>query len=209
MTAQSVPAAPPLTRREFLYYLWAASMALFLAESGGAVVWFAVPRFKTGEFGGVFIVPLAALPAPDGAPQAMEAGRFWLVNVGAQAVGDPRHPKGYATQPGVLALYKVCVHLGCLYQWIPTNDMFECPCHGSHYLKDGTRVHQPATRDLDRFVIRALDAQGRVLAETQAGNADHDPGAGMPLVLPLGAARLEVDTGQRIYGKRNVTPNMA
>jgi len=46
--ASAAPSVPPMTRREFLYYIWAASMALFLAEAGGAIVWFAVPRFKAG-----------------------------------------------------------------------------------------------------------------------------------------------------------------
>ena len=37
---------PPLTRREFLYYLWGSSMAVFLAGAGGVSIWFALPRFR-------------------------------------------------------------------------------------------------------------------------------------------------------------------
>jgi cytochrome b6-f complex iron-sulfur subunit len=98
----------------------------------------------------------------------------------------------------VLALYKVCVHLGCLYTWKPVTDRFECPCHGSKYLKDGVRVHRPASRDLDRFVVRALDEAGNVLAET---------GAGQPLGLPAGTAKLQVDTGVRFQGRANTGPD--
>lgn len=203
MAAVTHPSPPTLSRREFLYYVWAASMALFLAESGGAVLWFAVPRFKPGEFGGLFKLDLGTLPPPDSAPQPFDAGRFWLVNVGPRSAVDPRHPTGQASQPGVLALYKVCVHLGCLYTWKPTNDRFECPCHGSKYLKDGARVHGPASRNLDRFVVRALDADGKVLAETTQGDASRDPAAGAPLVLPPGTAALQVDTGRRVIGRSN------
>jgi cytochrome b6-f complex iron-sulfur subunit len=198
--------APAMTRREFLYYVWAASMALFLAEGGGAVVWFAVPRFKAGEFGGVFSVDLAKLPPPDAAPAAFDAGRFWLVNVGPGTVADPRHPAGQGSRPGVLAIYKVCVHLGCLYDWKAVNNRFECPCHGSKYLKDGTRVHGPASRNLDRFVVRALDAAGQVLAETTRGDANHEPAAGAALDLPAGTAALQIDTSLRVKGRDSGGP---
>src|SRR5207237_10715876 len=94
--ATRVATPPSMSRREFLYYVWAASMALFLAEGGGAVLWFAVPRFKPGEFGGVFRLDLGKLPPPDGAPVAFDAGRFWLVNVGTDTEADPRHSAGQA-----------------------------------------------------------------------------------------------------------------
>jgi len=128
------------------------------------------------------------------------------VNVGPQAADDPRHPAGQDSQPGVLALYKVCVHLGCLYAWKPTNDRFECPCHGSRYLKDGARVHGPAARNLDRFVVQALDADGKVLAATPQGDANKDPRAGAPLVLPPGTAVLQIDTGKRVKGRDSSGP---
>jgi cytochrome b6-f complex iron-sulfur subunit len=54
-----------LTRRGFLYYIWGASMTLALAGSGGALLWFAFPRFREGEFGGVFTLPMSGLPARD------------------------------------------------------------------------------------------------------------------------------------------------
>ena len=198
---------PHVSRREFLYYIWASSLALFMAEAGGAILWFAYPRLKAGELGGRFTIKVDELPPPDSAPKAYDAGRFWLVNVDQAAAADPRHPSGFAPQPGVVALYKICVHLGCLYQWKPTNDRFECPCHGSKYLKDGTRVHRPATRNLDRFLIRAVDAEGKVLAETKTGEADADPSVGGPMALPPGTVALQVDTGKRIQGRRNDGPN--
>ena len=201
-------AQPSLSRREFLYYIWASSMALLMAEAGGTILWFAYPRFKAGEFGGTFTIDVKDLPTPGSAPQAYDAGRFWLVHVDEAAVTDPRHLGGFETRPGLLALYKICVHLGCLYRWMPGNNRFECPCHGSKYLRDGTRVRRPANRNLDRFVIRALDTEGKVLAETQAGDVDADPTVGQPIPLPAGTAALQVDTGKRIQGRRNSGPDM-
>jgi Rieske Fe-S protein len=72
-------------------------MALFMAEMGGAIFLYALPRFKAGEFGGTFSVPASSLPQPGSAPLANQEGRFWLCN----------------TKDGVYAIYKVCTHLGC------------------------------------------------------------------------------------------------
>jgi cytochrome b6-f complex iron-sulfur subunit len=194
-----------MTRREFLYYVWGASMALFMAEMSGALVWFALPRFRAGEFGGVFTLEVSAIPQPDSGPKDFPDGRFWLTNLGSKDVADPRQPKDYPgwVQPGLVAIYKVCVHLGCLYKWVPTNNRFECPCHGSKYLSSGLRVDGPARRNLDRFIIRALDANGNELAKTPSGNPDSDPTAGAPLTLPSGTAKIEIDTGKRMQGASN------
>jgi len=192
-------------------------MALFLAETGGAILWFAVPRFKAGEFGGVFTLDPADVPPMDSGPVAFDAGRFWLVNNGNKEIAhlygqDPQHavPNGdilktdYPQKPGVKALYKVCVHLGCLYKWVPTNDRFECPCHGSKYLPTGIRVDGPARRNLDVFVIQVVDASGKVLAETKAEEGSLQGGA-VDVSQP-GAAKLLINTGKRIVGAPNSRP---
>jgi cytochrome b6-f complex iron-sulfur subunit len=192
----------PMTRREFLYYIWAASMALFMAETGGAILWFAVPRFKAGEFGGIFEIDIGMLPPPDSGPMSFDAGRFWLVNLGDKDVNDPRQPKDWPQTKGVKALYKICVHLGCLYKWVPTNDRFECPCHGSKYLPTGSRVDGPARRNLDVFLIEAVDANGNVLARTEATHGNLEGSA----IDVTNAARLRVNTGKRIVGDANTRP---
>ncbi|MCC7362296.1 MAG: Rieske 2Fe-2S domain-containing protein [Anaerolineales bacterium] len=207
-TAKTPPSVAPMSRREFLYYIWAASMALFLAETGGAILWFAVPRFKAGEFGGVFELDVTAVPAPDSDPVSYDAGRFWLVNIGQgdidrQYSEHPQTQTDYPQTQGVKALYKICVHLGCLYKWVPTNHRFECPCHGSKYLPTGIRVDGPARRNLDVFIVQAVDANGSVLAQTEAlaGNLE-----GSAVTLPSGTAKLRIDTGKRIVGEVNSKP---
>lgn len=206
-TQPTATAVAPMTRREFLYYIWAASMALFLAETGGAILWFAVPRFKAGEFGGIFELLVGEVPPPDSNPASFDAGRFWLVNVGQATVERQlsEHPGTavYNPTPGVKALYKVCVHLGCLYKWVPTNARYECPCHGSKYLPTGARTDGPARRNLDVFVIEAIDDAGQVLAVTQAQMGNEE---GSAIVIPPGATRLRVNTGRRIPGAGNSAP---
>ena len=193
--------SPALTRREFLYYAWASSMAVFLAGVGGATIWFARPRFREGEFGGVFIIPIEDIPAPDTNPKEFAEGRFWLVNIGDQTLNDPRQPEEYELDPGIRVLYKVCVHLGCLYKWVSINDRFECPCHGSKYLKSDARIDGPARRNLDQFLMQVVDASGNVLVQTEATWPGNREGSTLP--IPTGAVALRIDTGQLMNGAPN------
>jgi cytochrome b6-f complex iron-sulfur subunit len=197
------PDALPLSRREFLYYLWGASTAVFLAGAGGATIWFALPRFREGEFGGKFTLSIDQIPGPDSAPKEFAEGRFWLVNIGPAVEADPRRPSVYPQQTGVKALYKVCVHLGCLYKWVDTNDRFECPCHGSKYLKSGARIDGPARRNLDVFIVEAVDDSGTVLGRTEPAMGTLE---GTALQIPPQATALRIDTGRRIDGALNSKP---
>lgn len=147
------PPAKPITRREFLNYAWGAALAVVLVEAGAASFFFAMPRFKEGEFGGVF--PLgsgASMPPVDGPPVRNLDGQFWLSN----------------DTDGVRALYRVCTHLGCLYEWKDQTFRFECPCHGSKFQKGGQFIEGPAPRSLDQFKMQML-VNGQVAAETTTG----------------------------------------
>jgi cytochrome b6-f complex iron-sulfur subunit len=142
-----VPTLTPqeMNRREFLTYAWGAALGILAIESGVAVFEFLYPRFRAGEFGGDFTLPLSDVPDKSAAPKPYTAGKFWLVQT---QEGEPR------------ALYMVCVHLGCLYKWEPSNIRFECPCHGSKYSHDGYYIEGPAPRSLDSF---QTDVQGNDL----------------------------------------------
>lgn len=169
--------ALPVSRREFLYYIWGASMVMLLGAAGGMVLWFALPRFRQGEFGGDFIISADQLPEPTEPPQDNPQGRFWLTNTG----------------DGVLALYKVCTHLGCLYKWVDANERFECPCHGSKFHANGLYIEGPAPRGLDRFEVTLVMADGTELVSGDEANPIQQ--------VDLAQVReLIVHTGQRVRG---------
>ncbi|MBI1878758.1 MAG: ubiquinol-cytochrome c reductase iron-sulfur subunit [Chloroflexi bacterium] len=180
-----------ITRREFLNYAWLASLALFTVETVGLSLWFAFPNFQEGQFGGKFPIGAAqdALPEVNSGPKPYTEGKFWLINVDTEVNGEPRK--------GVLAIYKVCTHLGCLYEWVPMTNRFECPCHGSKFQLSGDYIAGPARRNLDRFVIQAVGPDGSILAETDAD--------GNPLEIN-GDETLVIDTGRRILGHPVLTP---
>ncbi len=164
----------PVNRREFLTYAWGGAMALTLLQGGVATLWFAYPRFKAGEFGGVFT--LTSVPPVGEKPVEFLKGKFWWSN----------------TPDGVIALYKVCTHLGCLYEWKDQTHRFECPCHGSKFRQDGRNIQGPATRDLDQFVVTVQDQAGNVLDQT---TPDHR------YVLVKDGAVYKIDTGKKILGR--------
>jgi cytochrome b6-f complex iron-sulfur subunit len=167
-------AAP--SRREFLYYIWGASMVLILGETAAGIIWFMLPRFKEGEFGGVFRFTGEDVPSVGSPPGQESAGRFWMSN----------------TDQGFVALYAVCTHLGCLPKWQAARDRFECPCHGSKFQRTGVYIEGPAPRNMDRFVATLEFANG----ETAITPPDGGP-------IPLEGreiAAVSVDTGTRILG---------
>ncbi|RPI32747.1 MAG: hypothetical protein EHM70_08155, partial [Chloroflexota bacterium] len=101
------------------------------------------------------------------------------------------------TENGVMALYKVCTHLGCLYNWNTQEGKFICPCHGSEFQSDGTYIRGPAPRSLDRFKVVIENENGEVMAES-------DVESGAPLSIPDDPeAVIKVDTGNRINGQRH------
>ena len=52
---------------------------------------------------------------------------------------------------GFFALSAVCTHLGCLTAWKPELGIVACPCHGSKFNRDGTKIAGPAPRPLPRL----------------------------------------------------------
>jgi cytochrome b6-f complex iron-sulfur subunit len=165
-----------MSRREFLNYAWLASIGILVLEAGIVGYRFAMPRLAPGEFGGVVdIGNIDDLPPAGSAPEPFNKAKFWWVQNDA----------------GALALYKVCTHLGCIFDWKEADGKFICPCHGSQFQREGAYIAGPAPRGLDKFVIRAYDDRGKLVAET-----DHE---GNPVAIPAGSD-VQVDTGERIPG---------
>lgn len=183
---------PNITRRELLNYAWLASIGLFAAQTVGLSLWFAFPNFLQGQFGGEFPIGSASsvLPEVNAPPIPFTDGKFWLINLDTEGpAGEPR--------TGVLAIFKVCTHLGCLYEWVDVTFRFECPCHGSKFALTGDYLAGPARRSLDRFVIKAKDAAGNIRTQTNEN--------GDPLIVEPDDI-LVIDTGLIIQGTSDIIP---
>jgi cytochrome b6-f complex iron-sulfur subunit len=65
-------------------------------------------------------------------------------------------------EQGFYAVSAVCTHLGCITQWKPDANQIACPCHGSKFRSDGTKIEGPAPRPLPHFSI-TLTADGELM----------------------------------------------
>ena len=99
-------------------------------------------------------------------PQSFKAGFPGEYNVGevdvrwkdAFGVWIVRVPEGF------YALIAVCTHLGCSPNWLPAENKFKCPCHGSGFYRTGVNFEGPAPRPLERARI-VLSDDGQILID--------------------------------------------
>jgi len=129
-----------VSRRSFFQLTlgWLASTFAVAASAAGAVR-FLVPnvlyepslRFKAGK----------PDDYPDGSVTFMEDERVFLVRQGNT----------------FRCLSAICTHLGCITAWKPELGIIACPCHGSKFNKDGTKIAGPAPRPLPRLKMWVSD----------------------------------------------------
>jgi len=58
---------------------------------------------------------------------------------------------------GVEAMWASCTHLGCEVSYDAKQDQWVCPCHGSHYSRDGQPLIGPAVSALARAEVKEQD----------------------------------------------------
>jgi cytochrome b6-f complex iron-sulfur subunit len=99
-------------------------------------------------------------------PQAFKAGFPGEYNVGEV---DVRWKDAFGVwivreADGFYALLAVCTHLGCSPNWLPAENKFKCPCHGSGFYRTGVNFEGPAPRPLERARILLAD-DGQILVD--------------------------------------------
>jgi len=57
----------------------------------------------------------------------------------------------------LVALSAVCTHLGCIVTFNAGENIFQCPCHGGKYDRDGKVIAGPPPQPLARLNIRVED----------------------------------------------------
>jgi len=68
------------------------------------------------------------------------------------------------TEKEIYVLSTTCTHLGCTPNWLPAEEKFKCPCHGSGFAKDGVNFEGPAPRPLERYGV-SLDDVGEMIVD--------------------------------------------
>ena len=151
------PASEP-SRREFLYYLWGASMALALGGAGAGLLWYMLPRADPKE---VYILDANDLPS---------GGSTVLVRPAQLNQRNVRLIISHTDDNSLMALDRLCTHEHCLVKWVPLNHRYECPCHGAKFTIDGTYIEGPAPRHLDRYPITITFTDGITTTSNESGD---------------------------------------
>ena len=67
-----------------------------------------------------------------------------------------------AVTAGYVIFSSICPHLGCRFDWHEGAKRFICPCHGSQFDTEGTKLAGPAPRGLDPLPFRDHNGQAQV-----------------------------------------------
>ncbi len=145
--------SPLLTRRAWIGLAWGA----FSAASVAALA--ATGRFM---FPNVLNEPPQQFKAGFPTEYGMGVDERWKDKFGIWIVRTPDDMVQHAS--GFYALITVCTHLGCTPNYLPAENKFKCPCHGSGYRLTGINFEGPAPRPLERARIVLAD-DGQILVD--------------------------------------------
>src|SRR6266478_3384899 len=66
------------------------------------------------------------------------------------------------SQGQLRVLTSICPHLGCTVPWNKGKSQFVCPCHGTTFAADGTRISGPSLRGMDTLETSVEEGQLQV-----------------------------------------------
>jgi cytochrome b6-f complex iron-sulfur subunit len=145
--------SPLLTRRAWIGLSWGA----FSAASAAALA--ATGRFM---FPNVLNEPPQQFKAGFPNEYGMGVDERWKEKFGIWIVRTPDDLEQRAS--GFYALFTICTHLGCTPNYLPAENKFKCPCHGSGYRLSGINFEGPTPRPLERARIAVAD-DGQILVD--------------------------------------------
>ncbi|MEJ7638923.1 MAG: ubiquinol-cytochrome c reductase iron-sulfur subunit, partial [Singulisphaera sp.] len=150
-------AASQSDRRTFLFVSWVVVGWVFFSTGVGAFLAM-MGRFM---FPNVLAEPPSTIKV--GVPtnfESEEVNERWKAEWGFWIVRSNR----YNGQDSIYAVQSVCTHLGCPPNWLPGEQKFKCPCHGSGFYISGVNFEGPAPRPLERFKVTVAD-DGQIIVD--------------------------------------------
>ncbi|OSX79207.1 hypothetical protein BU14_0084s0022 [Porphyra umbilicalis] len=160
MAAADGEMVPDMNKRNLMNLLLTGAAGSVALGALGPYAYFFVPESGGGSGGGV--------GAKDAAGNAIkESGwlaahptdsRELVLGLKAEATWLIVEDKKIAP----FAINAVCTHLGCVVPWVPAENKFKCPCHGSQYDKQGKVIRGPAPLSLALEHVN-VDGDGNVV----------------------------------------------
>ena len=145
--------SPLLTRRAWMGLAWGA----FSAASAAALA--ATGRFM---FPNVLNEPPQQFKVGFPSEYGMGVDERFKDKYGIWIIRTPDDIDQHAS--GFYVLISVCTHLGCTPNYLPAENKFKCPCHGSGFRLTGINFEGPAPRPLERFKVAFAD-DGQIMVD--------------------------------------------
>ncbi len=136
-----------INRRTFLQTGWRIG-AVLLGVAAGWTSWELLRPLGVSGASGPLKLGAPGSYQPNTATYVM-AGRLYIVNTGSE----------------LLALSQKCPHLGCRVPFDDKAGHFACPCHGSVFTLDGTKVKGPTPRGMDQYQLSIDQQSGDLLVD--------------------------------------------
>ncbi len=185
----------PISRRELIRKSLLAAVGLWLAEAAAGTIGFLWPASARGgklvRVGTVeaLVAKNPGIPFLDGYPVYVDTAQAFVVIVEPGGGFRPgTDVTGTGTGVNVIALSKICPHLGCRPNPCIEDWWMHCPCHQSRYdrlgIKAAGEAYGPAPRGMDRFAV-AVDGEGVLTINTGKRILGPQPVAlGQPGLIP-------------------------
>ena len=149
-TETDVARIDALDRRSAIRWMALAWIA-FIAATGAGLT--ATVRFL---FPNVLFEPPTRFKAGDPSSYGIGVDERWKEKFGVWIV---------RSTDKIYALVAVCTHLGCTPNWLPAQNKFKCPCHGSGYYISGINFEGPTPRPLERAEITISPEDGQIVVD--------------------------------------------
>ena len=144
-----------LSRRQLLNFLTGATVAATAGSALYPIAQFLVPPREVTEGGGILAKDKLGNPIPASQILTEPPGTRALI---AGLASEPTYltiqMDGSVSPMGIV---DNCTHLGCTFPWNPSDQQFQCPCHGSLYAPDGSVVRGPAPLPLKLVHVAVKD----------------------------------------------------
>jgi cytochrome b6-f complex iron-sulfur subunit len=129
-----------ISRRKLIGYAWIGAVLVVIGELIAGTFAFLWPKKKEGKGEKIFI-----------------AGKVNDFKVGDIIYFRKERVYVQRLEQGFIAFSAVCTHLKCIVNWNEVKKMFECPCHGAKFNRNGEVLEGPPPRPLDLFKLQIVE----------------------------------------------------
>lgn len=128
------------SRRKIISYAWVGAISVVIGELIAGTFAFLWPKRKEAKGEKIFI-----------------AGKVSDFKVGEVIYFRKERVFVQRLDEGFIAFSAICTHLSCIVNWNEMKKIFECPCHGAKFNRNGEVLEGPPPRPLDLLKLQVVE----------------------------------------------------